>query len=184
MPSAPRPTPAGPRRPARRPAGGARATTLRTTYRPELTDAREALKHYLAAQPDAIKACLQSLADADVRARDPHHPRLRHPRRTDGRLSMDRAALFAEWYGVGPVAGRVCAALYSADTRPLTVDEIRREILHAPASVRAALVALRQAMDPGALVTDGLRYALTDDGMDDCYAAIADARRRARRAAA
>lgn len=47
--------------------GGARATTLRTSYRAEMTDPRAALKHYLSAQPDAIKACLQGLADADVR---------------------------------------------------------------------------------------------------------------------
>ncbi len=48
--------------------GGARATTLRTTYRAVMTDPREALKHYLSVQPDAIKACLQQLADADIRA--------------------------------------------------------------------------------------------------------------------
>lgn len=49
--------------------GGARATTLRTSYRPELTDANAALKHYVAQQPDAIKACLLQLACEDVRAK-------------------------------------------------------------------------------------------------------------------
>lgn len=48
--------------------GGGRATTLRTTYRAELTDARAALAHYCKVQPDAIKANLLTLADADVRA--------------------------------------------------------------------------------------------------------------------
>lgn len=47
--------------------GGARATTLRTSYRPELTDASAALRHYVATNPDAIKVCLQQLAEADVR---------------------------------------------------------------------------------------------------------------------
>lgn len=48
--------------------GGARATTLRTTYRPELIDASAALRHYVATNPDAIKACLLGLAETDVRA--------------------------------------------------------------------------------------------------------------------
>lgn len=48
-------------------AGGVRAATLRTTYRPELTSPSEALKHYVANQPDAIKACLLELAVIDVR---------------------------------------------------------------------------------------------------------------------
>jgi len=47
--------------------GGARATTLRTYYRPELTDASAALRHYVATNPAAIKACLQGLAETDVR---------------------------------------------------------------------------------------------------------------------
>jgi hypothetical protein len=48
-------------------AGGARAVTLRTTYRPELTNPSDALKHYVATNPEAIKACLQRLAEVDVR---------------------------------------------------------------------------------------------------------------------
>lgn len=48
--------------------GGARATTLRTTYRPELIDASAALRHYVATNPEAIKACLLGLAETDVRA--------------------------------------------------------------------------------------------------------------------
>lgn len=47
--------------------GGARATTLRTTYRPELISARQALAHYATTNPEAIKACLQALAETDVR---------------------------------------------------------------------------------------------------------------------
>lgn len=97
---------------------------------------------------------------------------------------MEHAAIFAEWFGIGPAAGRVCAALYSADTRPLTLGQIRSRIPHARATLSAALVALRLAMDPGDFITDGLRYALTETGMDDCNAAIADAGQRARRAAA
>lgn len=48
--------------------GGARATTLRSYYRAELTDASAALRHYVATNPDAIKACLLALAETDVRA--------------------------------------------------------------------------------------------------------------------
>lgn len=47
--------------------GGARATTLRTSYRPELTNPADALRHYIKARPDEIKACLQRLAEVDVR---------------------------------------------------------------------------------------------------------------------
>lgn len=47
--------------------GDTRAVTLRTSYRPELANPSEALRHYVAHEPDAIKACLQSLAEADVR---------------------------------------------------------------------------------------------------------------------
>jgi hypothetical protein len=48
-------------------AGGSRATTLRTHYRPELVNASDALRHYVATNPEAIKACLLSLAETDVR---------------------------------------------------------------------------------------------------------------------
>lgn len=47
--------------------GDGRAIGLRTSYRPVMTDRREALKHYLATQPDAIVAFVQQLAEADVR---------------------------------------------------------------------------------------------------------------------
>jgi len=47
--------------------GGARATTLRTTFRPELMSPRAALQHYATTNPAAIKACLQVLAETDVR---------------------------------------------------------------------------------------------------------------------
>jgi hypothetical protein len=33
-------------------------------------------------------------------------------------------------------------------------------------------------MDPGGLISDGRRYALTEAGMDDCNAGLADARAR------
>jgi hypothetical protein len=48
-------------------AGGARATTLRSYFTAELTDARSALAHYVATNPGAIKSALQALADTDVR---------------------------------------------------------------------------------------------------------------------
>jgi hypothetical protein len=47
--------------------GGSRAMGLTRTYTPVMTDRKAALLHYLAAQPDAIVACLQGLAEADVR---------------------------------------------------------------------------------------------------------------------
>ena len=95
---------------------------------------------------------------------------------------MRGARAFCEWFGIQPTAGRVCASLYEADTRPLTVAQLVGRLRHQPGTIHAALVAVRLAVEPGSLVTDGLRYALTDAGMDECNAALADA--RARRAAA
>lgn len=48
--------------------GGARATTLRTTYRPVLTDRRAACAHYYSINPEAFDGLLMELAAADVRA--------------------------------------------------------------------------------------------------------------------
>lgn len=48
--------------------GGERAVGLRSVWTATLTEPREALKHYMVAQPDALKAWLQDQADRDVRA--------------------------------------------------------------------------------------------------------------------
>jgi hypothetical protein len=48
--------------------GGARATTLRTVWRAELTDIREACRHYWAANPAAFGPLMRQLAEQDVRA--------------------------------------------------------------------------------------------------------------------
>lgn len=48
--------------------GGERAMGLRRYWIATLTDRKAALLHYLAADPDAIVACLQGLADQDVRS--------------------------------------------------------------------------------------------------------------------
>lgn len=47
-------------------AGGARATTLRSYYHPELTDPGAALRHYVKVNPDAVKGFLLRLAETDV----------------------------------------------------------------------------------------------------------------------
>jgi len=47
--------------------GGARATTLRSYFHPELVNPREALAHYCTHQPEAVKAFLLELAATDVR---------------------------------------------------------------------------------------------------------------------
>ncbi len=47
--------------------GGARATTLRSYWTAELTDASAALKHYVSTDPDAVKAFLLTLGETDVR---------------------------------------------------------------------------------------------------------------------
>lgn len=47
--------------------GGARAATLRTSYRPELLNASEALKHFVRIRPDDMKAALLRLAEIEVR---------------------------------------------------------------------------------------------------------------------
>lgn len=53
-------------------ASGGRAITLRSYWEPELTDALAALKHYMARQPDELKAWLIDQARKDIRggARD------------------------------------------------------------------------------------------------------------------
>lgn len=48
--------------------GGARAVTLRTTYRPVMTDATQAARHYWTARRDECAAFFLSLAEKDVRA--------------------------------------------------------------------------------------------------------------------
>ena len=48
--------------------GGSRANTLRTSYRPVLTDSVSALKHYRERQPEALKDWLQMQAEKDVRS--------------------------------------------------------------------------------------------------------------------
>jgi hypothetical protein len=48
-------------------AGGARSVSLRKVWIPTLTDAAAALKHYRAAQPEALKSWLIEQANADVR---------------------------------------------------------------------------------------------------------------------
>lgn len=46
--------------------GGARATALRSYFRAELVNASDALKHFVATRPDAVKAALQRLAEIEV----------------------------------------------------------------------------------------------------------------------
>lgn len=48
--------------------GGARAVGLRTVYRPVMTDAREAAKHYWLTRREEVEAFFMSLAEKDVRA--------------------------------------------------------------------------------------------------------------------
>lgn len=48
--------------------GGARATSLRTSYEPVLTNGVEAARHYWTAERDACEAFFLSLAQKDVRA--------------------------------------------------------------------------------------------------------------------
>jgi hypothetical protein len=48
--------------------GGERAVSLRTSWKPELTDMREAARHYWQERPEPFKDFLLSLAEADVRA--------------------------------------------------------------------------------------------------------------------
>lgn len=49
-------------------AGGARAVSLRTTYRPTLESPSKALRHYASERPAELKAFLLTLAETDVRA--------------------------------------------------------------------------------------------------------------------
>jgi hypothetical protein len=48
--------------------GGARATTLRTSYKAEVTDYRELMRHIWTVAPEALHAAAQAFADAEVRS--------------------------------------------------------------------------------------------------------------------
>lgn len=47
--------------------GGARAVGLRSYWRPTMTNARDALKHYVTDRPEDVRSFLLTLAEADVR---------------------------------------------------------------------------------------------------------------------
>lgn len=90
------------------------------------------------------------------------------------------AAIFKEWFCVGPAASRVIAALYEGGGEVVPTDDLvaaSRQTLH---GFRVSLVHLRSAMDAGSIKLRRDRgYWLTEVGLADCRAALADFEARA-----
>lgn len=92
------------------------------------------------------------------------------------------AMVFAEWFGVTWGAGLVLAALYEADTRPATVLTLSARLHLSEDATRTALARLLDALEPGDVIQDGERWAITEGGMDECNLALTDDKRRRRAA--
>lgn len=86
--------------------------------------------------------------------------------------------IFGEWFAITRSAARVLAVLFEAGTRPLTRKEIGEQTGMCRETVHLALVRLRDALEPGELVSDGRLYTLTEAGCADCLDALNDAARR------
>lgn len=86
------------------------------------------------------------------------------------------ARALRDWFGLAYAASHVAEALFKADTTPLTRPEISARARLSPAAVFAGLVQFMAALEPGELITDGRRYALTEAGCADCRRALSDAK--------
>jgi hypothetical protein len=88
------------------------------------------------------------------------------------------AEIYAEWFGIGLTPAVVLIALLNGPPQGRTVPRLSRATGFAFDTVRSALVRLREAMEPGAMATDGLTHRITEIGRDDCAKAHRDAKER------
>lgn len=94
------------------------------------------------------------------------------------RASLPRnrnALIFAEWFGVSWAAGLIAAMLFEADTIPMTATALANRLVLNAGVTEAALAELKDAMDPGDVITDGRRWAITEGGLGECLLALDDA---------
>lgn len=91
----------------------------------------------------------------------------------------DLSATFSEWFGVSGTAGRLAATLYAANGQVVRHDDLRLATGQTLKGFNRSLKGLRAAMEPESIINvHGHGYWLSDVGMADCEAALADARRR------
>lgn len=87
---------------------------------------------------------------------------------------------FRDWFGVRPSAARILAVLYAADGKIIRHADLMSAGGQTQAGTRTSVRDLRAAMDPGSIgCAHGTGFWLTQVGLADCAAALADARRRA-----
>ncbi|HYF06362.1 MAG TPA: hypothetical protein VD970_01990 [Acetobacteraceae bacterium] len=97
----------------------------------------------------------------------------------------DRAILFAEWFGVGPAAARVCSTLYEAQGAVVPFPALMAAGRQGRNGLNLSIKRLRAAMDPGSIGNvHGRGFYMTEIGLADCHAALRDAFARACEAAA
>lgn len=95
----------------------------------------------------------------------------------------DRAAIFQEWFAVGPAASRVLAALYDGEGCSRSHCALMVAGGQTMNGLHLTIKRLRDAMDAGSIANifrEG--YRLTDAGLADCGRALADAAARERAA--
>jgi DNA-binding winged helix-turn-helix (wHTH) protein len=91
-----------------------------------------------------------------------------------------RPAIFSQWFGVPPAAGRVAALLYDACGQLVTREQIMRGAGITANSVHLNIQRLRAAMEPGAIECSPRKgFRLAEAGVEDCAQAMADAYTRA-----
>ncbi len=90
-----------------------------------------------------------------------------------GTRSLSLVGLFREWFGLSPTEAAVLHTLYRAKGLLRASTEIAAEAGVTEATLlRAHIPRLRQAMDSEAIDTSNGRYALTENGMEECQAVI------------
>lgn len=90
-----------------------------------------------------------------------------------------RAAIFREWFGLGPAAGRLIAALFEADGAVVRLADLAEACGQTINGTNLTLKKARAAMEPGAIPAQRLiGYWMSETGFEDCRRALADAERR------
>jgi len=87
--------------------------------------------------------------------------------------------IFREWFGVGPAAGRIAAALFAAGGETVLRADLVVASGQTSHGLDMSIKKLRQAMEPGAIINArGKGYRLKRVGRADCERALADALER------
>lgn len=91
----------------------------------------------------------------------------------------DRAAIFQEWFAVGPAASRVLDALYGHGGKPVDHGTLMAAGGQTMNGLNLTIKRLREAMDRGSIENIFRQgFYLTQAGLADCDKALADAAKR------